>query len=174
MMGKRREWFRPRVFLSLFVCLSVLCCWLLCTFARLRVCVFVCSFVCGVAWGGLCEGLFWLRGEASCHSSGATWSARLPATLSLAATLSGGALKSILKRPRGAPKRNWKRLAALAEDDAEDSSSKGLNRRVEQKVCDMSMLNWILASSPGQARDANSSVFAFSSACFVCLSINAQ
>ena len=34
------------------------------------------------------------------------------------------------------------------EDDVEDSSSKGLNRRMEQKVCDMSMLNWILASSP--------------------------
>ena len=138
----------PSACLLEFVCLSVFCCWLLCTFARLRVCVFVCSFVCGVAWGWLCEGLFWLRGEASCHSSGTTWSPRLPATLSLAATLSGGAPKSILKRPRGAPKRNWKRLAALPEDDAEDSSSKGINRRVEQKVCDMSMLNWILASSP--------------------------
>ena len=147
MMGKRREWFRPRVFLSLFVCLFfVVGC-----FVRLLGCVFVCLFVRSfVGWRGgwLCEDLFWLRGEASCHSSGTTWSARLPATLSLAATLSGGAPKSILKRPRGAPKRNWKRRAAPPEDDAEDSSSKGLNRRVEQKVCDMSMLNWILASSP--------------------------
>ena len=131
-----------------FVCLSV---FVVGCFVRLLGCVFVCLFVRSfVGWRGgwLCEGLFWLRGEASCHSSGTTWSPRLPATLSLAATLSGGAPKSILKRPRGAPKRNWKRFSALPEDDAEDSSSKGLNRRVEQKVCDMSMLNWILASSP--------------------------
>jgi len=44
MIGKRRKWFRPRVFLSLLVCLFVVS-WFVCLFGRLRVCVFVRSFV---------------------------------------------------------------------------------------------------------------------------------
>ena len=40
----------PSACLLEFVCLSVFCCWLLCTFARLRVCgLFVRSFV---GWRG--------------------------------------------------------------------------------------------------------------------------
>ena len=44
MIGKRREWFRPRVFLSLLVCLFFVN-WFVCLFGRLRACVFVRSFV---------------------------------------------------------------------------------------------------------------------------------
>ena len=69
MIEKRRKWFRPRVFLRLLVGLFVV---VVGCFVRLLGCVFVCLFVRSfVGWRGgwLCEGLFWLRGEASCHSS---------------------------------------------------------------------------------------------------------
>ena len=45
-----------------------------------------------------------------------------------------------------ATKWNWKQPAARPEDNAADSNSKEINRREEENACDMSLLNYTLAS----------------------------